>query len=64
MVLSELSDDALMTGLRGLCAESDRITARIVAYLVEVEERSLHLRAACSSMFDFCVRRLGSRTAN
>jgi hypothetical protein len=28
-------------------------------YLIEVEERRLELRSACTSMFDFCVRRLG-----
>ncbi|HTQ46172.1 MAG TPA: HNH endonuclease, partial [Polyangiaceae bacterium] len=29
-----------------------------LAHLVEVEERRLHLEAACPSMFQFCVRRL------
>jgi 5-methylcytosine-specific restriction endonuclease McrA len=28
-------------------------------HLIEVEERRLDLRAACTSMFDFCQRRLG-----
>jgi hypothetical protein len=59
MVLSNLSDDELMRGLRGICAEGRRLTARMIAYLVEVEERRLHLQAACSSMLDFCMRRLG-----
>jgi hypothetical protein len=59
MVLSDLSDDELIRGLQGSCAESQRVTARTIAYLIEVEERQLHLRAACSSMFDFCLRRLG-----
>src|SRR5215471_16332030 len=31
----------------------------MLAHLVEVEERRLHLEAACPSMFQFCVRRLG-----
>src|SRR5262245_3984400 len=57
--LSSLSDDALLSGLDALCAEGHRLTARTIAYLVEVEHRSLHLKAACSSLFDFCVRRLG-----
>ncbi|MDB5217637.1 MAG: hypothetical protein JWO86_5564, partial [Myxococcaceae bacterium] len=30
-----------------------------VTYLIEVEARRLDLKAACTSMFDFCVRRLG-----
>jgi hypothetical protein len=32
---------------------------KIIVYLGEVEERRLDLRAACTSMTDFCVRRLG-----
>ncbi len=33
--------------------------ARLLAHLVEVEERRLHLEAACPSIMQFCVRRLG-----
>lgn len=40
-------------------SSSRRATAELVAHLGEVEERRLHLEAACSSMFDYCVRRLG-----
>jgi hypothetical protein len=36
-----------------------RVTARLVAHLAEVDERRLHLKAACSSLFDYCVTRLG-----
>src|SRR6476469_9994535 len=42
----------------GICLDARRLDARMIAHLVEVEERRLHLKAACSSMFDFCVRRL------
>ena len=35
------------------------LTARLIVHLIEVEERRLDLRAACTSMFDFCQRRLG-----
>lgn len=59
MQLTALSDDALISSLRALCSESRRIDARLVEHLGEVEERSLHLKAACSSMLDFCVRKLG-----
>jgi 5-methylcytosine-specific restriction endonuclease McrA len=31
----------------------------VVAHLAEVEERRLHLKAAASSLFDYCLRRLG-----
>jgi len=58
MTLNHLSDDELMASLHGLCVDARRLDARVVVHLVEVEERRLHLRAACSSLFDFCVRRL------
>ncbi len=59
MQLTELSDDALVSQLAALCLEGHRLTARLVVYLIEVEERRLDSKAACTSMFDFCVRRLG-----
>jgi hypothetical protein len=33
--------------------------AQLLRYLSEVEERRLHLLAACSSMFEFCAKRPG-----
>lgn len=59
MHLTDLSDEALVCSLRALCGEGNRLLARIIVHLGEVEERRLHLKAACSSMFDYCVRRLG-----
>jgi len=59
MTLNRLSDDELMASLHDLCLDARRLDARVVAHLVEVEERRLHLKAACSSLFEFCVRRLG-----
>ena len=59
MQLLELSDEALLSQLTAICLEGHRLTARLVVHLIEVEERRLDLRAACTSMFDFCVRRLG-----
>jgi hypothetical protein len=59
MKLSDLSDRELLRGLVGLVATERKCVARVVAYLVEVEERRLHLVDACSSLFDFCRRRLG-----
>ena len=57
--LTELTDDALVSRLSTLCAEGHVLTARMIVHLIEVEERRLDLRAACTSMFDFCQRRLG-----
>jgi hypothetical protein len=59
MQLNELSDDDLLSRLQSFRLDARHIDARVIAHLVEVEERRLHLTSACSSLFDFCVRRLG-----
>ena len=59
MTLGNLSDDELLYSIESLLGSQRRLTALLLSYLAEVEERRLHLRAACSSMFDFCTRRLG-----
>src|SRR5690349_15155752 len=57
--LSGVSDEHLLRDLRGFIANGARVDARVVAHLAEIEERRLHLKAACSSLFDYCLRRLG-----
>jgi hypothetical protein len=57
--LSALSDEQVLDGLRHTVASGWRLSARLVAHLGEVEERRLHLDAACSSMFNYCVTQLG-----
>src|SRR5207253_4307269 len=42
-----------------LTGQERTVLARLLAYLGEVEERRLDLQSACSSLFDFCLRRLG-----
>src|SRR5688500_1470593 len=59
MNLSQLSDDELLVSLSACNGEENRTTARIAAYLVEVEDRRLHLAQACPSLTDFCRRKLG-----
>src|SRR5215472_4176313 len=59
MKLAELSDAQLLESLKSLCGQGRAVLARLLAHLVEVQERRLHLEAACPSMFQFCVRRLG-----
>jgi hypothetical protein len=58
MTFTDLSDDELVARLHDICLDARRLDARIIEYLAEVEERRLHLKAACSSLFEFCVRRL------
>jgi hypothetical protein len=57
--LEHRSNTELLTQLQTILSSGRRLTAELVAHLGEVEERRLHLEAACSSMFDYCVRRLG-----
>src|SRR5579872_4047824 len=59
MTLAHLSDEELLGTLTNVCFETRRWLGRLLLHLVEVEARRLELRSACSSMFDFCVRRLG-----
>jgi hypothetical protein len=57
--LTPLSDQQLLASLHGSLRTKRRALAEVVAHLAEVEERRLHLEAACGSLFYYCVRRLG-----
>src|SRR5271165_6041393 len=59
MKLTDLSDAQLLESLKTVCSQGRAVLARLLAHLVEVEERRLHLEAACPSMLQFCVLRLG-----
>jgi 5-methylcytosine-specific restriction endonuclease McrA len=59
MNLAHLSNEELLVAIRGLMNQGRMVLARLLAYLGEVEERRLDLQSACSSLFDFCLRRLG-----
>ena len=56
--LRALSDEALLSGLDSLLAFQRQTLAGVLAYLGEVEERELHLLAAYSSLYAFCLGRL------
>jgi 5-methylcytosine-specific restriction endonuclease McrA len=56
--LQHVSDDELLRGMVGLVSNERRALASMLAHLVEVEARRLHLKIGCSSMFDYCLRRL------
>lgn len=56
--VQSLSDDALLRELHSACAKSNVLTVHILGLLIETEERRLYAIDACSSMFDYCVRRL------
>lgn len=54
--LEALSDQELLNRVGGVLGSSRRLVAELIAQLGEVEERRLHLAAACSSMFAYCLR--------
>jgi hypothetical protein len=59
VVLTNVSDRELVTRVEALCAEGNRLLARLIEHLIELDERRVHLKRACPSLFEFCVRRLG-----
>ena len=57
--LGDLSDEELLARLREHVGKGNVWCAKLIAYLVEVDERRLDRVHACSSMWDFCTRKLG-----
>jgi hypothetical protein len=57
--LGGVTDRDLQAELTLLLASGSRTEARIIAHLAAVEERRLHLEAGSSSLFDYCIHRLG-----
>ena len=59
MTLAHLSDEDLLASLKSICFDQRRLLGRLLLHIIEVDLRRLDRRSACSSMFDFCTRRLG-----
>jgi hypothetical protein len=57
--LRDISNDTLEASLSRLLGAGARLEARVIAHLAEVEARRLHLLAGCSSLYDYCRKRLG-----
>jgi 5-methylcytosine-specific restriction endonuclease McrA len=55
---TSLSDEELVSQIASLCLEGRRLVARLLVYLIEVEDRALDKKSACSSMWAFCIERL------
>ncbi|HYP98566.1 MAG TPA: HNH endonuclease signature motif containing protein [Polyangiaceae bacterium] len=49
----------LVAGLSKLVGQSNSLTAHVLAHLVELEERQLHLELGFPSLFAYCVEGLG-----
>jgi len=56
--LGDLSNDELLARLRGHLGRGNVWLAGLLVYLGEVAARRLWAEQACTSMWDFCVRRL------
>ncbi|HEY3254697.1 MAG TPA: hypothetical protein VGJ91_12140 [Polyangiaceae bacterium] len=54
-----LENSELLAGLSELVRQSNVLTAQLLAHLVELDERKLHLELGFSSLFAYCVERLG-----
>lgn len=57
--LAHLSDRELVADIRRVAAAERRSTADLIALLVEVERRGVHLSLGFSSLFTFCTQSLG-----
>jgi 5-methylcytosine-specific restriction endonuclease McrA len=55
---TSLSDEELVSQIASLCLEGRRLIARLIVHLIEVEDRALDKKSACSSMWAFCTERL------
>src|SRR6187455_810168 len=54
-----LGNSELLAGLSELARQSNVLLAQLLAHLVELEERMLHLELGFSSLFAYCVESLG-----
>src|SRR5256885_13803287 len=57
--LASLGNEQLLAATRAILRRACVVEADLLVHLAEIEERNLHLEMACSSMFTFCVTRLG-----
>ena len=57
--LASLGNEELLAATRQILRRACVVEADLLVHLAEIEERELHLEMACSSMFTFCVTRLG-----
>ncbi len=57
--LKSLADDQLLSGLASIVHRRNQITAEFLAYLAELDERQLFLDLGFSSLFEYCMVKLG-----
>src|SRR5215207_1080795 len=54
-----VANSELLAQLAALVRQGNELTARVLAHLVVLEERWLHLELGFSSLFSYCVEALG-----
>src|SRR4051812_41146153 len=59
MKQDQMSNDELLAALKAAGRSESELLAHVITMLIQVEDRRLHFMEACSSMFDFCLRKLG-----
>ena len=59
MQVDGMADEVLVREVAAVVARGNRLTARLLVVLAEVERRDLHLKEGRSSLFAYCVERLG-----
>src|SRR6187399_391018 len=57
--LVELGNSELLAGLSELARRGNELSAHLLAHLVELEQRMLHLELGFPSLFAYCVEALG-----
>src|SRR6187551_2866874 len=57
--LVDVGNSQLLAELSALVRQSNVLTARVLAHLVELEERMLYLELGFASLFAYCVEALG-----
>lgn len=57
--LVEVGNSELVAGLARLVQQNNSLTAQVLAHLVELDERRLHLELGFPSLFAYCVEGLG-----
>src|SRR3954469_4742085 len=57
--LVDLGNSELLAGLSELVRQSNALTAQVLAHLLELAARMLHLERGFSSLFAYCVEALG-----
>jgi 5-methylcytosine-specific restriction endonuclease McrA len=57
--LHSLSDSQIVSGSKAARAQEHSGMLSSLGFIVETERRQIHLKSGCSSLFDYCVRKLG-----